>query len=153
MPKSNLRMSQRDAKAKSFYDGKTLLSLNCMSAEPVCTLKEEAFHAMLTLEVRRAERSRKRFALMLIELRDVPNSEHSAKAIERFAATVHGAIRETDVFGWYRERTTLAVIFTEINLEGDAPITAVLQSKIAQALKSDCKLQGSVAITVRLLPG
>ena len=152
MAKSNLKTSLREVKPKSSDDRKIVLPLNSLSGEQAGILKEEAFHAMLTLEVRRAERSRKRFALLLLELRDVPSNGNGASGVERLAATVHGAIRETDVFGWYQERTTLGVIFTEINVEGDIPITEVLQSKITQAIKSDCKLQGRVAITVRLLP-
>lgn len=94
-------------------------------------LVESVFHSMLTLERRRAERSRKPFVLMLLDA----NLEHGpAEDILRQAVDIVVASkRETDLIGWYKQGAILGVIFTEVNLEGDAPITETLRIKMETA--------------------
>ena len=117
-------------------------------------LKEEAFHAMLTRESGRAERSRKPFVLILLDSHAVPKSKGGAAFIERVTSVVSDATRETDVIGWYEEGLILGVIFTEISLEGKSPITEVLHSKVVAALreKLDQSLTSNLAVTVHLMP-
>ena len=64
------------------------------------------------------------------------------------------ATRETDFVGWYEESAILAVIFTEINLDGKSPITEVLHSKVVTALRDDLdhKLASKLAVTIHLFP-
>lgn len=94
-------------------------------------LIEGVFHSMLTLERRRAERSRKPFVLMLLDA----NLENGiAEEILRQAVDVVAVSkRETDLVGWYKQGLILGVIFTEVNLEGEAPITETLRIKIETA--------------------
>ena len=49
------------------------------------------------------------------------------------------ATRETDIVGWYEDGAILAVIFTEINLEGTSPITEILHSKVVKALREESR--------------
>ena len=69
-------------------------------------------------------------------------------------SVVCDATRETDLVGWYEEGEILAVIFTEINLEGKNPITEVLHSKVVAALREnlDHRLASKLVITVHLFP-
>jgi exopolysaccharide biosynthesis polyprenyl glycosylphosphotransferase len=117
-------------------------------------LKEEAFQAMLTLERRRAERSRKPFVLMLIDSGPIRKNGSNVGFVERLTSVVTHATRETDLVGWYENDTILAVIFTEINLAGTSPIIEVLHSKVVRALREnlDHKLASKLAITVHLFP-
>lgn len=117
-------------------------------------LKEESFHAMLTLERRRAERSRKPFVLMLLDSNPIRKNGSNGGFAERLASVVVRATRETDLVGWYENGAILAVIFTEINLEGTSPITEILQSKVVKALREnlDHKLASKLTITVHLFP-
>ena len=62
-------------------------------------LQEDAFRAILGYERRRAERSHRPFVLMLIESR-AARSNGTAR-LERLTPVISGAIRETDVIGWY----------------------------------------------------
>src|SRR6266851_7553697 len=88
---------------------------------PVATrasfLQEETFHNLLTLERRRAERSRKPFVLMVLEA----DASIEANAADRFLSQVTSVLlkstRETDLIGWYEKGASLGVIFTEISLE------------------------------------
>jgi lipopolysaccharide/colanic/teichoic acid biosynthesis glycosyltransferase len=56
--------------------------------------------------------------------------------------------------GWYKESAILAVIFTEVSLDGKHPITEVLQSKVVKALRGRLghKLVSNIAVTTHLFP-
>src|SRR5215469_2860835 len=73
-------------------------------------LQEDAFHAILAYERRRAERS------------------DGTARLERLTPLISGAIRETDVIGWYEQGVTLGVIFTQLSATGKDPVTEVLHS-------------------------
>lgn len=117
-------------------------------------LKQEAFHAMLTHERRRAERSGRLFVLMLLDTHAVHKNGSGATFIERLTSIVSATTRETDIIGWYEEGETLAVIFTEINQEGKNPVIEVLHSKVVSALRKnlDPKLASNLVISVHLFP-
>jgi lipopolysaccharide/colanic/teichoic acid biosynthesis glycosyltransferase len=94
-------------------------------------LAENIFHSMLTLERRRAERSRKPFVLMLL---DANLENGTAEEIFRQAVDIVVASkRETDLVGWYKQGAILGIIFTEVSLEGEVPITEMLRTKIETA--------------------
>jgi hypothetical protein len=125
-----------------------------LSANREGVLKQEAFHTMLTLEQRRAERSRKPFVLMQIDLHTASKNGSDAAFIERLASGVSAATRETDIVGWYRECAILAVIFTEINHDQIGPITEILHSKVISALHGnlDHKFASNVVVSVQVVP-
>ena len=64
------------------------------------------------------------------------------------------ATRETDITGWYENGAILAVIFTEINLDGKNPIAEVLRSKVVAALQDnlDHKLASKLVVTFHFFP-
>jgi lipopolysaccharide/colanic/teichoic acid biosynthesis glycosyltransferase len=117
-------------------------------------LNEKTFDATLTFERRRAERSRKPFVLMLVDSQGVHRNGNSSVFIERVTAAVSSATRETDIIGWYQEGVTLAVIFTEINLEAKASIPEALRSKVVTALRDnlDQEIASHLLITVHVFP-
>jgi hypothetical protein len=41
--------------------------------------------------------------------------------------------RETDLVGWYKRGAILGIIFTEVNHEGETPITETLHTKMETA--------------------
>jgi lipopolysaccharide/colanic/teichoic acid biosynthesis glycosyltransferase len=115
-------------------------------------LAENVFHSMLTLERRRAERSRKPFVLMLLDA----NLEHGAaeNILKQAVDIVVTSKRETDLVGWYKQRAILGVIFTEVSLEGDEPITDTLRIKMETAfIKHLGRERASrVAISLHVFP-
>lgn len=122
-------LGQNELPGKSDGSGQPRSSVG---ARPVEVLEERIFQSMLTLERRRAERSRKPYVLMLLDA----NLENSASdGILREAINIIiGAKRETDLIGWYRLGAILGVIFTEVNPQGEIPITQTLRTKIENAL-------------------
>jgi lipopolysaccharide/colanic/teichoic acid biosynthesis glycosyltransferase len=117
-------------------------------AEPEELLPENVFHSMLTLERRRAERSRKPFVLMLI---DANLENGTAEVILRQAVDiVVSSKRETDLVGWYKQGAILGIIFTEVTLEGDLPITETLRSKMETAFIKHLGRERSAKIAISL---
>jgi len=115
-------------------------------------LPERVFHSMLTMERRRAERSRKQFVLMLLDA--TLENGTAARLLHQAAEVVANSKRDTDIVGWYRSFAILAVIFTEVNHEGERPVTEILREKVQAAL---VKHMGSdraarIAISAHLFP-
>jgi len=116
-------------------------------------LKERIFHTLLTLERRRADRSRKPFVLMLLDSHLIHKNGNAATFAAQLTSAISGATRETDILGWYEEDEIFAVIFTEINLAASS-ISEVLHSKVVKALRDnlDHKIASKLAITVHVFP-
>jgi lipopolysaccharide/colanic/teichoic acid biosynthesis glycosyltransferase len=93
---------------------------------------EDVFHRILTLERRRAERSRKPFVLMLLDA----NQENGAaeKLLYETVGVVASSIRETDSIGWYRKGAVLGLIFTELGAAEAIVVITSLHMKVAAAL-------------------
>jgi lipopolysaccharide/colanic/teichoic acid biosynthesis glycosyltransferase len=115
-------------------------------------LAENVFHSLLTLERRRAERSRKPFVLMLL---DANLENGTAQEILRQAVDIVVASkRETDLVGWYKQGAILGVIFTEVNLEGESPITETLRIKMETAIVKHLGREraAKIAISLHIFP-
>ena len=117
-------------------------------------LQEETFHNMLTLERRRAERSRKPFVLMVLKPGESVVVEEGDRFMSQVKSVLLKSMRETDLVGWYKEGIILGVIFTEISLESTTPITEILRSKVVSALHNELssKVASKLAVTVHLFP-
>ncbi len=123
-------MQERESTATA--EVKYTRSFDQAFAQTETALRENVFHSMLTLERRRAERSRKPFVLMLLDA----NLENGTAAaiLEEAADVIMASKREIDLVGWYKESHILGVIFTEVSIEGERPLTEILQTKIETAL-------------------
>jgi hypothetical protein len=131
MGDSYLKIStgQREPQGRAARLGQSPRSVGGRQEE---VLEERIFHSMLTLERRRAERSRKPYVLMLL---DANLENGAAEGILKEAINIIiGAKRETDLIGWYRMGAILGVIFTEVSAEGEPPVTETLRTKIETAL-------------------
>ncbi len=97
-------------------------------------LPEELFLGILCLERKRAERSRKKFLLLLIDAEDARNSDRNSDILAGVVKAADVARRETDPAGWYKERAVLGIIFTELGSAEDAAAIRRLQAKVHAAL-------------------
>jgi lipopolysaccharide/colanic/teichoic acid biosynthesis glycosyltransferase len=77
-------------------------------------LNEDAFVSMLYLERRRAERTQKRFVLVLADLTSLMAQDQKTRAIQKVLAGLSDATRETDIAGWYVEGSLIGIIGTEL---------------------------------------
>ncbi|MGC2831396.1 MAG: sugar transferase [Candidatus Acidiferrum sp.] len=118
------------------------------------TLQEESFHSMLTLERRRAERSRKPFVLMLLDASAFVEDKTADRFMSRATSVLVKSTRETDLVGWYEKGVVLGVIFTEVSLQCENPITRILHSKIVKALQDALNhdFVANLVITFHMFP-
>lgn len=77
-------------------------------------LPESLFLGMLCLERKRAERSRKRFVLLLVDAEDAIRTKGKEEILEAVIKAADAARRETDPAGWYKHHSVLGIIFTEL---------------------------------------
>ncbi len=115
-------------------------------------LSERRFHSTLTLERRRAERSRKVFVLVLLDAYQENGS--AARTLNEAVTGIASVSRETDLIGWYRQNAMAGVIFTEIGDENKAEVLVTLRNKIRSTLVEtlgEAKAD-RIAISVHVFP-
>jgi exopolysaccharide biosynthesis polyprenyl glycosylphosphotransferase len=97
-------------------------------------LPEDLFLGILCLERKRAERSSRKFLLLLLEATDLVESRRHDEILKGLVKAANQARRETDPAGWYKQGNTLGVIFTELGPQDEAEITGTLLAKVSQSL-------------------
>jgi len=154
MANSNLKISPAREEAQSGAGRKVLARIGHVAAGREEVIAETTFHALLTHERRRAERSRKPFVLMLLELHALHAKSVAASFSERVSLAITGATRETDLIGWYEQGRILAVIFAELNVEENVPVAELLRSKVETVLRDSvgAKAAARIVITTHIFP-
>jgi len=76
---------------------------------------------MLALQHKRGQRSRQSFLLMLLKLKAHLPVETRGKVLGEILSVLASSTRETDVAGWYEEKSVAGVLFMEINLDRPHP--------------------------------
>ena len=100
-------------------------------------LPERMFLRALCLERKRAERSRKLFVLMLLDLgKSSDNGNGDNTLLQRTVPAILSSIRETDIAGWLKEDAALGVIFAELGAGDKTSILPALRARITAALRS-----------------
>jgi lipopolysaccharide/colanic/teichoic acid biosynthesis glycosyltransferase len=143
-----------EQRARRSKGPKAMPALDSSVATRAGFLQEETFHSMLTLERRRAERSRKPFVLMVLEAGAFVEAEAGDRCMAQVTSVLLKSTRETDLVGWYKKGMMLGVIFTEISQEFTTPITEILRSKVVNALRKELssKVTSKLVVTVHLFP-
>ena len=154
MANSNLKASTLREQAQSGTGRKVLARIDHVPQGREEVLAETTFHALLTHERRRAERSRKPFVLMLLEMHALHAKSVGATFSERVKSAISRATRETDLIGWYEDGRILAVIFAELNVEENTPVAELLRSKIETVLRDSLgtKAAAKIVITTHIFP-
>jgi lipopolysaccharide/colanic/teichoic acid biosynthesis glycosyltransferase len=98
-------------------------------------LKEETFKRMIAVERKRTERSREPFLLMLLEAGNHQSLERSGKALDSILSVLPISIRETDVIGWYTDRSAVGVMFTGLSCNDKNSILSVILNKVSTTLR------------------
>ena len=97
-------------------------------------LPENVFLEILCLERKRAERSNKKFLLLLLDVEDgtsIEDREEIEKGIIKAADAVR---RDTDPAGWYKSDSILGIIFTELGALDDTETINRLVNRTREAL-------------------
>lgn len=118
------------------------------------SLGQEAFHRVILLERRRAERSRKHFLLLLLDVTEQTIDRAQAFGLSRKIVSALSPItRDTDAIGWYKEYSVVGLVLTEIPLEDLSSVTAIM-NRVSKILKDHLSSQefSHVRLSFRLLP-
>lgn len=111
---------------------------------------ETQFGELLCGERRRAERSRKPFLLMLLDLRKILVNGNGGKLIENVWSAVCSASRESDIRGWHLQGAVLGIIFIEVKADGPVPVSDIIHAKVATALSSRLEIGEVERIDIRM---
>ena len=98
-------------------------------------LNEETFKRTIAIERKRTERSRKPFLLTLLEVAQDKGSEGDGRTLDRMVPALLLSTRETDVIGWYKGRTTIGVMFTDLIVNDKRSILSDILSKVSTTLR------------------
>ncbi len=89
---------------------------------------------MLALERKRSERTKAPFLLMRAECSELHEQSAKDATLGKIAAVLQTDSRETDVIGWYQDRSILAVLFT--GLAGDrGTILETISGRVKSSLE------------------
>jgi len=113
-------------------------------------LDEESFHAAISLERKRAERSRKAFLLMLLDLGKLQAGQQNGNGLglQKVLRVLAASVRDTDVTGWHTNHTVLGIIFTELSLESRRSIASAMLSRISGLLYNGLRFDEFNQITI-----
>jgi hypothetical protein len=117
-------------------------------------LNQDLFAAMMHIERRRSERSSRRFILMLLESRELLRPEHGEPGLRKILRALSDATRETDLKGWYKDKSVVGVIFTEIGGSDGKSVTHALLTKVTEALATTLSIDQvtSVMLSFHIFP-
>jgi lipopolysaccharide/colanic/teichoic acid biosynthesis glycosyltransferase len=120
------------------------------SAQQRALPDSEAFHHVISIERKRAERSRKAFLLMLLDLGRLQGGQQnsSARAPQQVVSLLSNALRETDVIGWHTDHQVLGIIFTELALESRGSIAGTMLSRVSGVLYNELAFDEFNQITI-----
>lgn len=100
-------------------------------------LPEDLFLGMLCFERKRAERSGKKFLLLLLDARGAIEANRQANVLKGMIKVAAVARRETDLAGWYEHETMLGIIFTEFKVLSDSSVVDTLLQKVRLGLAAE----------------
>lgn len=143
-------------KANIQLDGieKSTVRLDVLKGRDPEIMDEVLFMRLLCLERKRAERSKKKFVLMLIDAKKAIRRDRRQDVCNNIITALSLSTRETDIIGWYEEDSVLGVIFTEI---GEAQPRYSLNALIDKAHASlrnnlDSELFIKIQVSFHLFP-
>ena len=97
---------------------------------------EDAFRKILCWERKRVERSDRCFLLMLVDVETLLQAHDAKRTVSRTVSALCGAIRETDVCGWYKQDAMLGVIFIDIPRAQSSASEGLIRAKVMAALQA-----------------
>jgi lipopolysaccharide/colanic/teichoic acid biosynthesis glycosyltransferase len=103
-------------------------------------LGQDSFRRMIAVERRRTERTNDPFVLLLLDAEHDHGPGTIEESLALVASSLSFAIRETDVIGWYQERTTVGVMFTGLQLKDKNLASSLILNRVNTILQADMLL-------------
>jgi hypothetical protein len=99
-------------------------------------LDESTFRMMIALERRRTERSRKTVLLTLLDIGDCLSGD-----LNNILAALSLLTQETAITGWYKERSIVGVMFTELARDDSETILGTMMHRVSETLRNSISLE------------
>jgi len=117
-------------------------------------LQEDAFRQMISIERKRTERSRKPFLLMLLGTGGRYTSEKNERILSNVLSVMTASTRETDVVGWYKNQSTVGVMFTELAIDDRDSILSTILARVSNILRDHLTFEqfNEISISFHLFP-
>jgi lipopolysaccharide/colanic/teichoic acid biosynthesis glycosyltransferase len=93
---------------------------------------EGFFHDMLHIERKRAERSKKPFMLLLMDVRSVAKAAAKKTKLHKLCGVVNASSRSIDIKGWYENQRVMGIIYTEITPAAKTLIIEKIRKNLKQ---------------------
>ncbi len=134
--------------------GRDPLLVQSVSGDEREILQEEAFKRMIAIERKRTERSAKPFLLMLLETGECLSEERASQVLTNVIAALIPVTRETDVVGWYKNRTAVGVMFTQLVIYDQKSILSAMLTRMGGILRENLTFDqfNQVRIAFHLFP-
>jgi lipopolysaccharide/colanic/teichoic acid biosynthesis glycosyltransferase len=97
-------------------------------------LNEDTFNRMIAVERKRTERTKQPFLLMLLETGQQQGAAKNAGSLESMVSALLTSIRETDVIGWYKDRTVIGVMYTGLIVNNKNSVLSMILNRVSTAL-------------------
>lgn len=112
---------------------------NCRSfyRQPRELVSERFFQRILSLERKKAERSRKGILLMLLDIKRALRGNPSDRILSGIALALSSPTRETDVIGWHQTNSVLGLIFTDVYQRDRSALQNLMNSGIVANLRAN----------------
>ena len=117
-------------------------------------LDEKTFRRMIAIERKRTERSKEPFLLMLLDASGQAGAEPNGASLDNMASSLLASSRETDIVGWYKERTTVGVMFTGLGVNDKKSLLSTILSRVKFMLRDDLILKqfNQISISFHFFP-
>jgi lipopolysaccharide/colanic/teichoic acid biosynthesis glycosyltransferase len=92
---------------------------------------EGAFHDLLEIERKRAERSKRPFMLLLMSINGLPKTK---KLVTKLGTAVTASCRSIDIKGWYEHNRVIGIIYTEIVPEKKGLVIEKIRKNLRDSL-------------------
>jgi len=89
---------------------------------------------MIAIERKRTERSKQPFLLMLLETGRHQGSAKNGRSLDNMVSALLSSIRETDVIGWYKDRTIVGVMYTGLVVNNKNSVLSMILSRVSATL-------------------
>ena len=108
-----------------------------VSAGACEVLSEENFKRMIAIERKRTERSKEPFLLMLLKADHHQGSEKNGRVLDCVASALLPSTRETDVIGWYKDRTAVGVMYTGLVVNDKNSVLSIILNRVSATLRDE----------------
>ena len=124
------------------------------SEEPLGVLDGESFRRRIAVERKRTERNKDPFLLMLLETDGHVTTTKIRKSLDKVITALLPTIRETDVIGWYREGTTVGVLFTGLATGDNSSLLGMILGRITTVLRNELTFEqfSQICISFHFFP-